>query len=724
MQKDQKKTPKPIHSVARVKLVFAFALFIVIGFVFRLLYLQVYAGHSLREHAYAQRRSERYLPPRRGNIYDRENRPLAVSVTVNTCYVSPREIKDSAKEETAELLSYLLRLEKEEILSILKGDRAYVALKTKLSQEEVDQIRSAGLAGVGIEREAQRFYPHNDLLAQSLGVVNRDGEGIYGLEAQYDDLLKGLAGRTRSSLDARGNIIPTESVETYASVEGQNIRTTIDLDAQQVVSEELKKGLKDFQADATSAILMDPNTGEILAMDHYPSFNANAPRNPILLDGETKWEDLEEGQQLEALYSRWKNPMVSELYEPGSVFKILTSAISLESGANQASSTYLCEGTMEIAPGIVISCWSKDHPHGKQTLEEALNNSCNPAFVQVVREMGRDTFYSYLKSLRMGETSQVDLPGETASLFPETPEDLSDVRMATMSYGYGVSVTPLEMMTAANTVINGGYYRRPHLFKESTDASGKVLSSYQESSQEPLFSQQTVETMRNYLYSTSVTNQAKVMRIDGVKIGSKSGTAHMLEDGDYVGKTMASFYSFYPVDQPKYALFVLAENPKTSLFGGVVSGEISARIWERLVGSLGKEDGEDQGQRLPELKDKSAAEAADILLGLGLEPSLVGDMNPFSKVGSQHPEAGQILEKGAKVDLYPDEGKTSIMPNLTGKSRDQVQTLLDRANLAYTLEGEGERVTRQELAPGQTIKQDTTIRLYLEEDASEEESGE
>lgn len=716
------KKPKQFNPAGRVKFVFILALLVTIGFVFRLFYLQILAADEFKENAYAQRRSDHEIMPERGNIYDRENRPLAVSVKVNNCYLSAGQIKEEDREETAELLSYILSIDKETIMQVLSSKRAYVAIKRKLSQEEIKQIKSSGLVGVSIEREAERYYPHNDLMAQTLGIVNQEGRGIYGLESTYDYLLKGQTGRSRYSRDIRGNIIPTEDAEVFDSVAGQNIQLTVDLRAQKIVQEEIKKGTNDFQADACSAILMDPNTGEILAIDHYPSFNANNPRAPISVDSDQKWEDLNSDQQLEKLYDRWKNPIVSQLYEPGSVFKILSSAISLESGANKDTSTYTCNGTMELAPGVSISCWRTDPPHGVQNLEQALNNSCNPAFVQIVREMGYDTFYSYLRSLRMGSVTGIDLPGETASILDPDKENIDKIKFDTMSYGYGISLTPLQMITAANTVINGGCYRKPHIFKQSSNNQGQVLSTYMEDKSDPIFSQSTVDTMRQYLYSTSSHNHAKIMRIEGMKIGSKSGTAHMLDEGKYTNKTMASFYSFYPVDNPQYALLVVSQNPKTDIFGGVVSGEISARIIEKLLQKEETTSEGDEGLNLPDFKGKTVAEAINEIQSLSLKVSLYGGMNPFSVIGDQEPAAGLILKKGDEVKLLPDEDNSILVPDLMHMTREELEAFISRTGLRVKISGPGNKVASQNIEAGEKLPGNREIIVEMSEEESETSS--
>ena len=706
-------TPRRVHPLARVRFVFIFALLIAVGFLARLFYLQVLAGQPFKEAALAQRRRTIEVKPKRGTIFDSANRPMAVSVMVNTIYVFPREVEEKDKKETIELLSYILHMEKEKVAQAFASSRYDVALKTKLTPKEMEQLQSSGLRAYRVVQEAERYYPNQDLMAQGLGFVNDEGKGAYGLEAQYDELLRGKGGQMRLSRDLGGNIIPTEAVERYASEEGQNLHLTVNLDAQRVLSEELRKGINDFQADSGTAILMNPNTGEILAMESYPSFNPNTPRATASGVEEAAWKAMSDEERLSLLYSRWKNPAVSTIYEPGSVFKTLTSAIALETKSSLPESRYICKGKIELAPGVWIQCWRHDHPHGSQTLEEALNHSCNPAFVQVVRDIGPDNFFSYLQSLHMGGKTGVDLPGEQASLFPENVEKLQSIQMQTMSYGHGISLTPLEMMTAVNTVINGGYYRTPHLFATSSAQDGKVLTQFRDSVMDPIFSQETVETMRRYLISTTHVSHLKVERIKEMEVGSKSGTTTVMENGEYTNKTIASLYSVYPAEKPEEALFVVIHNPKTKSMGNEVAGEISAKMLERLLAI--KKDirkNKDEGQTVPDVCKKTVGEARTILQKAGFKLSVYGAMNDFTLIERQIPEAGTLIPLQSVIECRPDEKERFRVPSLVGMSVEEVRPILQQATIAVSLDGADHGVIiSQNPEAGTVVEKGTAIVL-------------
>lgn len=710
-KKQSIKNRKSNPMTGRVKFIFCFALLIVAGFLVRLFYLQVWAGTPFRDAALLQRRRSVEVEAKRGSIFDRKNQPLALSVTVNTVRVFPKQVTSEKRRETAELYAYILGLDVGEVEKKLAATSSSVVLKSKLSQTEVDRLQSSGLRSYKIEQEQERFYPNKQILGQTLGFVNDEGKGIYGIEASYDALLLGKPGQNTYSRDTQGNVIPTETQEKVASREGANVSLTIDLDWQKVLSEELRRGQRDFATDMVGAIMIDPNTGEILAMDSTPTFDPNEPNAPLSDMPQETWKALSGKEQMQQRYARWKNPMVSDVYEPGSVFKTITASVSLETKSNKPESRYLCEGKLEVVPGVWIHCWREEDPHGWQTLEEAINNSCNPAFVQIVREIGPAPFHSYLKTAHIGGKTGIDLPAEAMSVMPKTTEEMSAVRMATMSYGHGLSVTPMGMLSAACATINGGYYRTPHLFRQATNQAGDVVSSYQAKQPDPIFSKETSETMRQYLLSTTLKNKANVTRIQGVSIGTKSGTTLLLENGKYSDKTMASFFSFYPADNPKVAMLVVAKNPKTNIFGGVVAGEITARILERTIG-MGTQTTKQQTKRVPDLQGKTVAEARRMLQEAGIQLTVFGAMNEQTLIERQAPAAGSLVNSETVVSVYPDEQRSFRVPDLSGMSRDNATKLLETAGIAFTFETEARGAIVSQMPKADTIAAgQTTIVL-------------
>lgn len=713
---DQSRRVNPSHRVITLLIL---ALLVVVIFIARLFYLQIYGGENYRQAALAQRRREVKSLPKRGTIYDRDKNPLAVSVTVNTCYFFPQELAEGEKETSCQILASALSLNKDEILEWTKGKKTIVRLKSKVSEQEIETLKNSGLRCYSIEQESERYYPNKELNGQVIGFLDDEGKGIYGLEASYDKLLGGSAGEEIFSRDLHGYVIPTEAGKEYDSKDGQNLYCTIDLAASKIVYEELIRGMDQFRPKTLTAIMMNPMTSEILAMESLPNYDPNSPRKPLNQAEEEAWNSMKEEDRLHLLYQRWSNPAISNTYEPGSVFKTLTTAISLESRACNQNTRLFCNGSIEISPGTEIHCVS-EKPHGPESLQDALTNSCNPAFVQIVWLIGPQKFYSYLGSLHMGGRTQIDSPSEPKSTFPPTLSKMGRAQLATMSYGHGIAVTPLQMITACNATINGGYYIEPHFFLESTSQDDKLLSSYKGTKKEAVFSKETSDQMRDMLVQTVKGSQSKMAELS-VEAGGKSGTSIVAENGAYnEKKTIASYYTFFPAYDPKISLLVVAQEPETGVYGFTVAGQICERISKRYI----EEKGGDLAQKkelasIPDLTNKTVEEAQLLLAKKGLSLSKYGNMNKFSFIESQNPKPGDFIRQGQVIEVKPSEPPTWKVPDLMGKDLTQAKKIMEGTGIEVIYEGTG-KVVSQNPKAGEKVKGNTTLVISLKEEEKKE----
>lgn len=711
--KKNRKKSKQVKSISRASLVFVIMFIVLLIYLVRLLYLQVFSGDEERNAALAQRTTSQEIQAPRGTIYDRNRRPLAVSVSVNSIYIYPQQIEDADKDRFSEITGLVLGIDKGKIRNYLDSDRDTIRLKDRLTEEEVKQMNLSGLPGFSIVQEPSRYYPNQDSGAQNLGFLNEDKHGEYGLEREYDKILAGSPGRLSFSHDLSGHVIPTEDPDKVDSQPGMDLVTTLDLDIQKLVTQALKETMEETAPHAIMAVVVDPRNGEILAMDSLPSFNPNKPREEM---GPGKLGDQEGNEeQVHHMEERWKNPNVSFLYEPGSVFKTLTAAIALETQSVQPDDQFLCTGSIELAPGQVIHCVDWEHPHGNQTMERALNNSCNPAFVQIAWKIGRKSLYSYLKSLNIGGYSHVDMPGESQSMLADSVEDIGPVELGTMSYGHGVAATPLQVISACNTTINGGHYYPPHLYSYACREDGKPVDPYQKPEANQVFSDDTVKTMRKYLKSTAEYNHAPMVKIPGVSFGGKSGTSVIAKNKKYSKNKIASYWAFYPADAPKYSVLVVCDRARLGNWGGVVGARTVAKIFKGMV-QLDKaqgKDGKDMEQaRLPNLTGLTAAEARDKLEKLGLQLVQTGTMSDFDIVADQDPKPGSEEVPEKKVRVMPDDLGTYKVPDFMGMTRDQAEGLVDQSSIQVHIEGEG-RVVFQSPGPGEKVPGDKSITLHL-----------
>ncbi len=702
------------RQLSRVGLVFGAGLVILAFFTVRLFYLQLASGEDYRAAAYAQRRKKVRTSPKRGAITDRNHKPLALSVTVSSVYIFPEEIKEKDAEDTAGNLSYILGLEQSKVLDSIRSKKHSVRIKSKLSEDEIKKLKESGLRCYSIEYEAKRFYPNKDLLSQSLGYVNEDGIGIYGIESYYDSLLRGTGGASIFTGALSGGPIPTEEGKTYDSKDGKNLSLTVDLEAQKILYEELVNGMKQFDAESITGIMMDPKTGEIIAMENLPNYDPNSPNAPYTPEDVTRWDSLTEKDKLQLLFSRWKNPAVSNLYEPGSVFKTLTSAIALETKSVDPDKANLhCEGSIQVAPNTTIHCANRHHPHGDQTMKEALMNSCNPAFVQVSWLIGPERLDSYLRSLYMGSKTGVDLPAEAESIFPKSLSKIGKAKFATMSYGHGVSLTPLQMITAANTCINGGHYIKPHMFLRAESADDKLLYVYKNEESDRVFSEETSRIMREYLENSSIKS---LEEIGGFRIGGKSGTSLIAEDGKYTDKVQTSYFAFYPAEKPRYSILILVNNPKNEKFGATVAAPIVGKVLERWIAIDKSVDAPqtdvNDSNMVPNFVEMTVGLAKKIAREKGISLDLYGAMNDFTVIKKQDPTPDKTLTKEQTIYLKPDEDSSYKVPDLTGLSQDEIDQKLKDTGIETVVHGSG-KVVEQKPKAGTVVKGEEPIVLYL-----------
>lgn len=714
--RNSKKKPKPVNTASRVVVVFTIMLIVVFIYLFRLLQLQVFSGDEIRAQAQAQRSGSQELLPTRGALLDRNRKPLALSVSVRSLYAHPQQIPEGQKERFSEITALVLGLEKSSVRAKLESNQDSVRIKEKLTDAEIEQMWTSGLAGFSILPEFSRYYPNGTVGAQIMGFLDDSGHGLYGLEAQYDDLLSGSPGRLTYAHDLAQDIIPTADLEEVPPTPGLDVVTTLDLYIQESISEVLQEQMEDFSPEFITAIVVDPSNGEILGMDSLPSYNANNPRE-LLGEGVIPTQG-QAAQQLEKVERLWMNPNVSWLYEPGSVFKTLTTAISLETQSTKPGEHYECTGSIEVAPGESIKCWDWTHPHGQQTLEEAFNHSCNPAYVQLVREIGREKFYSYLESLHVGGISGVDMPAETQSLAPKSAEEIGSAELATMSYGHGIAMTPLQMISAVNATINGGYYYPPHLYAYASGDNQQPVKAYKQPEAQKIFSDATVKEMRNYLHSAAVYYKAPMLQLKGQSFGGKSGTSYIATDGGYSEEAIASYWAFYPLENPKYACLVVCDRAKHGNLGGVVGMQTVSKIFERMV-NRPEESEEDTAPgaslRAPDFTGLTAGECRKKAADLGLELSLKGDMSDFDVCGWQKPEVGRQIQTGDKIQIGPDGDHSFKVPDFKGMTEEEARRLVENSSIQLSFEGQG-RVSYQSPRAGSLAPGKQAIALSLKED--------
>ena len=622
-----------------------------LGFLFlmgRLVYIEWFRAPQWQEMAYEQQTRDRLITPKRGNIEDRNGVGIAQTQTVTAVSVIPAQIEN--QEQTAAFLAETLQMDEAEVLEKIQQKVALVRIKTKVDMETAQSIRQAEMPGVKIDEDVQRVYPYGDLAAQVIGFVGKDNQGIIGLEAKYDEILEGKQGKILTLTDSVGRELNGEQ-ERIPPIDGQTLVTTLDVVIQQYAEQTLAKTVEAKQAKKGAIIVMNPQNGEIYAMANYPSFDLNDPftiQDPSL---QAVWETLSEQERNDALNQMWRNAAINDTYEPGSIFKIVTSVAGLEEGVITPDSTFYCKGYY-IAGDRQIKCWRYPRTHGAETFVQGVQNSCNPVFMEVAERMGAETFLEYMQKFGFSQKTGIDLAGEAVGIIHKL-ENVGPVELATMSFGQSFQITPLQLLRAASATVNGGYLVTPHIGYGIADENGDLLETFSYETGEPILSKETSETMKVILESVVAEGTGNKAAVEGYRIGGKTATSEKLPRRN--GKYIASFMTFAPADNPQVMAFVMIDEPQGVYYGGTVAGPVMKELLENILPYLGipkeGQTAEDATVVVPNVTGMTEAEAKNTLWQAGLQAQTEG----MEIVETQLPPPGQEVNKGTKVLLYGKE---------------------------------------------------------------------
>ena len=549
---------------------------IFVALIGRVFYLQFVSGEKLTALAKEQQSAERDVNPRRGTIYDCSGKNvLATSSTIETVTINPKNITE--KEKVAKELSTLFDLDYDDTLKKVNKHTQIVNIAKKVEKDKTNELRkwmdeNNIKSGINIDEDTKRYYPYNSLASQVIGFCGSDNQGINGIEAEYDDVLKGKKGSISRTTDASGKVIDN-TYEVYNSpIEGDDIHLTIDLTLQEICEKYLKQACIDNEcADGGNVIMMNPKTGEILAMCGYPNYNLN---EPFKVD-----ESLPKEEQNLQLQKLWRNKAISDTYEPGSTFKIVTASSALEEGiaVPDQKGSYCCVGYIEVA-GVKMKCWRYYKPHGSESLRDALMNSCNPVFIGLGEKLGVKKYYEYLNKFGFFRKTGIDLQGEANSIFLKE-EKVGPVELGTYAFGQRFEITPIQMITMLSTIANNGKYVKPHLVKqiisktEKDENGNPVVKNIEPEYGEQVVSEQTAQNMLSMLQTVVDEGTGKKAKVEGYNIGGKTGTS---EDGVHTGKYIASFMGVAPVENPQITLLVVLYHPKGQ--GGHSGGGVGATL--------------------------------------------------------------------------------------------------------------------------------------------------
>ena len=656
----------------RMVLVFIGTCILITALTFRVGWIQVVAGEKYTKLAMDQQRRDVSIPAKRGIIYDRKGKQLAVNAVTNTIWARPRVIKnagtgaDAAEriDKTASILAGILSMDKNSVKEALNKNTSIVKVAKYIDKEKADRIRTKGLKGIEITETSKRFYPWGAFAAQILGSTTDENRGLSGVELQYDQYLSGISGRWIRNTDRDGNNLSYGREKYFQVKDGLNLVLTIDGVIQYYTEKALEQVQADTQADRVMAIVMEPKTGDILAMGMTPDYDPNHPRVPLEKEAADYVERLPEKAKLDYWNVMWRNPMISDVYEPGSTFKLLTTAIALEEGVTSPSDTFIDTGSIMVS-GVILKCWRWQNPHGLQTLTEAVENSCNPVFVQLAQRIGYHKYFDYLKMFGLREKTGIDYPGEGYAILQDE-KTAGPVGLATMSYGQGIAVTPIQLITAVSVMGNEGKLMQPRLVKELIDDSGNVIKKFDPKVIRQVLSKQTAEEMKIIMEAVVGDGGGGAAKIPGYRIGGKTGTANKAENGGYSSDTYSSFIGMAPMDDPQIAVLLIVDNPKGVKFGSQTAAPGVKLIMQdtlrymNIPPSYNQEElrvMENQLVMVPDVTNLNYNEASKVLESESIrytilpEPTDEGDF----PIVDQYPKGGSQMEKDGMVYLYRAE---------------------------------------------------------------------
>ena len=566
-------------------------LFVVIVIIFllttRLGYIQLVWGAELNNQATSQQSQSRKITAKRGTIYDATGKyELAVSSSVEAVTINPTNISKENKEKVAKALSDIFELDYEKVLKRLNKRSSIETIVKQVEKSKTDELRkwmeeNQITRGINIDEDSKRYYPYGDLAAQVIGFCGNDNQGLDGIEAKYNDELKGTNGKIERQTNAAGESLGDE--EYISAIDGNSLILSIYMTIQSIVEKYLEEACIDnVCTDGGSIIAMNPKNGDILAMATYPAYDLNSPYEPHTDEQKAEWKNLDSQDRTTAMQKMWRNKAISDTYEPGSVFKTITSSAALEEGIVtdiDKQGQFCCTGGIEVA-GVRIKCWRYYRPHGSESLRLALMNSCNPVFIGLGQKIGVTKYYEYLRKFGLFNKTGIKLPGEANSIFIKE-EKAGPVELATISFGQRFEITPLQMVTAVSSIANKGTYIKPRIVKSIINSETGEKTDMPIETGEQIISKENAEKVLSMMNSVVSEGTGKNAKVEGYQVGGKTGTS---EDGVNTGKYVTSFCGVANTDDPQIVLLITLYNPTGE--GGHQGGGVAAPVGGKILSEV------------------------------------------------------------------------------------------------------------------------------------------
>lgn len=699
----------------------------------RLFYLQIVTGDDLSAKAQNQQLSDTEVSAMRGTIYDSEGNVLAQSATVYNIYIDPANITNEDKRNlVVDGLTDILELdeeEKAELVEATKKDSRYVVVAEQVENSVKEEItaysaeNSLGLI-IGTEQTTKRYYPHNNLASCVIGFTGDDDQGLSGIEAYYDDELTGTNGRIITAKDAVSNELPTDYETSIDAIDGNSLVLTINQTIQYYLEKGLRNALEEYQCKGAYGIVMNCNTGAILAMSSLPDYDCNNPYTITYEKTLSAIEALETDEektaaQSLAIQNQWRNFNVSDTYVPGSVYKTFMSCAALEENVVSLNTTYNCTGSIRVESHI-MNCHNHSG-HGVQTFTQGLENSCNPFFITVGQKMGVKNYFKYFEGFGFSERTGIDLPGEAYPQFYKENQ-YGIVELSSASFGQTNSLTPIQVCTGLCAIANGGTLVKPYVVSEIIDAQGNTVSKTQTTEVRRVISEDTASKVRQMMKSVVDNGTGKNGYVAGYSVGGKTGTSTKLGESaeGEKDKYIVSFAAIAPSDDPEIAMLIIIDEPSVDLGGGALCAPIAAEVVEQAMTVLNVEPKytEEEAKlnvNAPNIIGKTVSEAKNTLSSQGLEYKVVGDGDT---VVNQSPSANTVIPSSGVVVIYTqkDSKQTVTVPDFNGLTISQANKLAADNNLNIQISGNNLSSSsviahRQDVEAGTVVEIGTVVNV-------------
>lgn len=723
--KQKEALSKPVTSKRLVYITICiFIVFVLL--VLKLGYLQFIQGRELKEAASRQQATNRIISPSRGAILDCNGKILAQSASVDTVTINPTRIESENKAKVAKALSEIFELDYETVLGQVNSESSTETIIKKIEKDKIDKLKkwmddNEMYSGINIDADYKRYYPYGNLASNLIGFCNTDNDGQEGIELKWNSILSGTPGKIVSIESASSGLIPDKNETYIAAQNGSNITLTIDANVQSIVEKYLKQACIENECEyGGTAIIMNPTNGDVLAMATYPDYDLNNPRTPN--DTLSKdWDNLSESDQLNSLFGMWRNKCVTDTYEPGSTFKIITASVGLEENVveTDTKNDFICVG-YEMVNGQRIRCWKYQTTHGYQTLRQSLMNSCNPALMQLGKRIGATTLYKYCRAYGLFDKTGISTSGEASSNFWNL-EDVGNIELATMSFGQRFKVTPIQMITAISSIANNGVLVKPRIVKQIQNTDTNTITAIEPEKVRQVISSETSIKMMDMLTSVVEEGGGYLAAVNGYTIAGKTGTSEPTPGkDDYV----SSFIGIAPSENPELCILVCLYGAKgpNGHYGGTITAPVVSQILTEVLPYLGipaddLSTSSTSNVTVPDIRNKTVAEAKKVLESLGITAILPANADTASIVTDQVPKPGTSLPINSTVNIYSaeNEARTSVqVPNLKDLSLSAAKTALRNKNLNINATGTGNVISQSPMA-GTLVEEGTVITVTLQQ---------